>query len=415
MLPQNGSEFAFPSTHHQMFEINFPILFTFNWISLQLNQQQNHSKGAANQDYSFLKEASPIYVTSLTGNHVSGTTTVTGTVSNLPGSNCISTPSSAATATSLLHNNNLQYTATTATPPINVVSTHQVHVHQPPSASLATISAANKLTTNIQVNPTPLAGGWLIGESAQGTLITTNNQQIFQNLNSINNNNSNSSTALANTINNGNSNNNQSGSAINNNNSNINNTNRGSSVKTNSASVAIVAGAPAAVAAAAPSSTTTDGNNLTKYYGNTSSSTTSTSGAESLANGHGPRREVSLCLHLIYLFHRLHWLRNRSEEFKNLPNSLSRLSIFVDKPTADPSQLEDINKFDFEYLFRCRCFFRTADISMRLNRLTWCSSYQHLRKVIQRHRKIRQQRTNKIAYHQREIHHYHRLAEPKYY
>lgn len=268
---------------------------------LQLNQQQNHSKGAKTQDYSFLKEASPIYVTSLTGNHVSGTTTVTGTISNLPGSNCISTPSSATTATSLLHNNNLQHTSTTATPSINVVSTHQVHVHQPPASS-ASISSVNKLTTNIQVNPTPLAGGWLIGESAQGTLITTNNQQIFQNLNSINNNNSNSSTALANTINNGNSNNNLlSGSAINNNNSNINN----SSVKTNSASVATgAAGTQSAVAAAAASAsiasltTTTDGNNLTNYYGNTSSSSTSTSCSELLANGHGPRREVSFFIHL---------------------------------------------------------------------------------------------------------------------
>lgn len=271
--------------------IRFSFL-SFWLIYLQLNQQQNHSKGATTQDYSFLKEASPIYVTSLTGNHVSGTTTVTGTVSNLPGSNCISTPSSATTATSHLHNNNLQHTATTATPPINVLSTHQVHVHQPPASS----TAANKLTTNIQVNPTPLAGGWLIGESAQGTLITTNNQQIFQNLNSINNNNSNSLTALANTINNGNSNNNLSGSAINNNNSNITNTICGSSVKTNSASAAAAAAtsssAAAAAAAAASLATSTDGN-LAKYYGNTSSSTTSTGGSELLANGHGPRREVS--------------------------------------------------------------------------------------------------------------------------
>lgn len=261
----------------KMFINTFLVFFSIWLISLQLNQQQNYSKGATTQDYSFLKEASPIYVTSLTGNHVSGTTTVTGTVSNLPGGNCISTPSSATTATSHLHNNNLQHTATTATPPINVLSTHQVHVHQPPASS----TAVNKLTTNIQVNPTPLAGGWLIGESAQGTLITTNNQQIFQNLNSINNNNSNSLTALANTINNGNSNNNLSGSAINNNNSNITNTICGSSVKTNSAS-----------AAAASLAESTNGN-LAEYYGSTSSSTTTTDGSELLANGHRPRREIS--------------------------------------------------------------------------------------------------------------------------
>lgn len=336
---------------------------------LQLNQQQNHLKGATTQDYSFLKEASPIYVTSLTGNHVSGTTTVTGTVSNLPGSNCISTPSSlgvgagASSGSSLLHNNNLQHTATTATPPINVVSTHQVHVHQPPSAS------SHKLTTNIQVNPTPLAGGWLIGESAQGTLITTNNQQIFQNLNSINNNNSNSLTALANTINNGNSNNNLSGSALNNNNSNINNTHCGSSVKTNSASSVAPSAASSTIAA-----TTTDGSNLTKYYGNTSSSTTSSSGSELLANGHGPRREVSA-------IHVTHFRPVRAPSFAAVTcqtgpelvfsvwvhaNDDRRLAM-SDTPSMrnSPKLMSSFEFARFSFLSpaasvrRCRCYFRT--------------------------------------------------------
>lgn len=260
-------------------------------VCTQLNQQQNHTKGATSQDYSFLKEASPIYVTSLTGNHVSGTTTVTGTISNLPGSNCISTPSSAATAVSQQqHHHHHQQ------------STHQVHVHHPPSQIAAAISstaisstttAANKLTTNIQVNPTPLAGGWLIGESAQGTLITTNNQQVFQNLNSINNNNCNSATALAitNTIKNASNNNVLSGnSALNNNNSSNNIQNNTNSVRTNSGS-ATSASSAVPIAVASTSSSIDASNLAAKYYGNTAS--TSTGNSELLANGHGPRREVS--------------------------------------------------------------------------------------------------------------------------
>lgn len=208
---------------------NSPFYSTF-----QLNQQ-SHTKGATTQDYSFLKEVSPIYVTSLTGNHVSGTTTLTtGTVSSI-GANCISSSNhqqghqTQSTAT-VQQNNNLQ-SLTTVTPPVTVVSGQQVLVHQPPSL------------VNRQPQPytNHTTGGWLLGESAQGTIIS-NNVHPFQNLNNINNN-----------INNSNNNN-----------------------------------CGAGIGAAA----TSVDSNLAKYYG----STTTTGNIELLANG-GPRREVTKILY----------------------------------------------------------------------------------------------------------------------
>lgn len=229
----------------------------------QLNQQQNQSKGATTQDFSFLKEASPIYVTSLSSNHVSGTTTLTTGVSNLPGSNCVSTSSTSAVQLSnSQQNNNNQSVGASA------VSTHQVHVHQPLSAKLPP-------------QPTPLAGGWLIGESAQGTLITPNNQQVFQNLNTINNNNSNNNN-LTSTNNNLNS--------VTSGNNNFNHISCSGSEKNDNSN--IHSGATVKTALAASSSSCGD-ISFSRFYGNQPSATAASNYSEFLANGHVPRREVS--------------------------------------------------------------------------------------------------------------------------
>lgn len=220
----------------------------FIFIKSQLNQQNQCAKGAATQDYSFLKEASPIYVTSLTGNHVTGTTTLT--TSNLSSSNF----------------NNLQQTSASASDANQSrISQSIVHVHQPPSST-------------IKIKQ-PLAGGWLIGESAQGTLITTNDQQVFQNI--LNNN--------SNNINNNTSSNNISVSCA------------GGTVVYSSNSL-ISASEIATNTALNPSTSSIqsgDSSNLTKYYGNTAITQT-TNSSELLANGHGPRREVNI----VNLFYR---------------------------------------------------------------------------------------------------------------
>lgn len=195
----------------------------------QLNQQ-NQTKGATSQDYSFLKEVSPIYVTSLTGNHVSGTTTLTtGIVTNLGGVGHYLTGSNQLQTTAVVYQNN--NTATTVTPPVTVVSGQQVLVHQPPSLS-------NK-TAQQQPYQNHTAGGWLLGESAKGTIIS-NAHPYQQNLNTINNNN-------------------------------------------------IGGGGGTIIAAAAVGATVSVDSNLGKYYGN---NTTTGGNNELLANG-GPRREVN--------------------------------------------------------------------------------------------------------------------------
>lgn len=211
----------------------FPLKkFFFVIFFLQLNQQQNQSaKGATTQDYSFLKEASPIYVTSL-ANHVSGTTTLT--TSNLSSSN---------------YN-------TSAQP--NAVQTHQVHVHQPPQPV---------------ISQQPLAGGWLIGESAKGQLIS-NDQQIFQNILN-NNNNSNNNFGV----------NSAGGTVVY---SGINN----SCISSTGATATNTALNVSSLSSASTAAATGDSSNLAKYYGNSAAAGATGISSELIANGHGPRREV---------------------------------------------------------------------------------------------------------------------------
>ncbi|XP_055303206.1 uncharacterized protein LOC129568883 isoform X3 [Sitodiplosis mosellana] len=222
-------------------------------LSIKLNQQSQSTKGAQAQDYSFLNEASPIYVTSLTGNHVTGTTTLT---------------------TSNLSSSNSQQTSTTFSPPVNTVSgsiasdsnqsrTIQsiAHVHQPPA------SIHNKQQQQTQtkvVNQQPLAGGWLIGESAKGTLIT-NDQQAFQNI--LNNNTSTSSNNISVR---------SAGGTV------VYSGNCISSTSETATNTALHASSLSGGGTAALAS----GDSI--KYGNTSKTATS---SELLANGHGPRRE----------------------------------------------------------------------------------------------------------------------------
>lgn len=127
------------------------------------------------------------------------------------------------------------------------------------------------------VNQQPLAGGWLIGESAQGTLIT-NDQQAFQNLlnNNTNSNNISVNSAGGTVV--------YSGNCI-------------SSTSETATNTALNASSLSGAASALASG---DSNK----YGNTSKTATS---SELLANGHGPRREVShqirySCNRLSYFF-----------------------------------------------------------------------------------------------------------------
>lgn len=212
---------------------------------LQLNQQS--AKGATTKDFSFLTEVSPIYVTSLTGNHVSGTTTLT--TSNLSSSNFNNSQSATGSQLNI---------GSTATPNPNCIQSI-VHVHQPPA-----IHQINKA-------PAPLAGGWLIGESAQGHLITTNEQQVFQNI--LNNNNQTNSNNLK------------------------------SLNSANSAGGTVVYSGNCISSTSETNITSLSGNNsnlnATTKYGNlvtaSTTPTTTTTGSntcELLANGHGPKKEV---------------------------------------------------------------------------------------------------------------------------
>ena len=219
---------------------------------MQLNQQSQSTKGSQVQDYSFLNEASPIYVTSLTGNHVTGTTTLT---------------------TSNLSSSCSQQASSTFSPPVNTVSGSVAsdsnlsrtiaHVHQPPAIH----NKQQQPTQTKVVNQQPLAGGWLIGESAKGTLIT-NDQQVFQNI--LNNNTSSSSNNISVK---------STGGTV------VYSGNCISSTSETATNTAIHASSLSGSATSA----LTSGDSI--KYGNTSKTATS---GELLANGHGPRREVRL-------------------------------------------------------------------------------------------------------------------------
>lgn len=206
--------------------------------SEQLNQQS--AKGATAKDFSFLTEVSPIYVTSLTGNHVSGTTTLT--TSNLSSSNF--NHSQSATASTANNSSGSQSN------PNRIQSI--VHVHQPPA-----IHHINKI-------PAPLAGGWLIGESAQGHLITTNEQQVFQNI-------------------------------LNNNNNNQTNSNNLKSLNSGKCAGGTVLYSGNCISSTSESNITSFSGNNSNLVTALTTPTTSTTGSntcELLANGHGPKKEV---------------------------------------------------------------------------------------------------------------------------
>lgn len=230
----------------------------------QLNQQSHSAKGVQTQDFSFLNEASPIYVTSLTGNHVTGTTTLT--TSNLSSNN----PQSAASVT-FLPNANSSISGSVASDSSQSRTIQSIaHVHQPPASSLYN----KQLQQTKVVNQQPLAGGWLIGESAQGTLIS-NDQQAYQN---ILNNNTNSNNISVNSA----------GGTV------VYSSNCISSTSETATNTALNASSSLSGAASALAAS---GDSI--KYGNTSKTAT---GSELLANGHGPRREVSattIALHYI--------------------------------------------------------------------------------------------------------------------
>lgn len=226
------------------------FFYSLLYASKQLNQQS--AKGATTKDFSFLTEVSPIYVTSLTGNHVSGTTTLT--TSNLSSSNFNNSQSAtASTATNSFGSQSNIGLAATSNP--NCIQSI-VHVHQPPA-----IHHINKI-------PAPLAGGWLIGESAQGHLITTNEQQVFQNI--LNNNNQTHSNNLKG-LNSGNS--------------------AGGTVLYSGNCISSASESNITPLGVNNSNLTT----TTKYGNLVTTPTTTTTGSnicELLANGHGPKKEV---------------------------------------------------------------------------------------------------------------------------
>lgn len=198
-------------------------------------------------------------MTSLTGNHVTGTTTLT--TSNLSGNN------PQAASVTFLPTVNSSISGSVASDPSQSRTIQSIaHVHQPPA------SLYNKQQTKV-VSQQPLAGGWLIGESAKGTLIS-NDQQAYQN---ILNNNTNSNNISVNSA----------GGTV------VYSSNCISSTSETATNTALNASSSLSGAASALAAS---GDSI--KYGNTSKTAT---GSELLANGHGPRREVSvLCVCLSF-------------------------------------------------------------------------------------------------------------------
>lgn len=205
----------------------------------QLNQQNQSTKPATTQDYNFLKDASSIYVTSLAGNHVAGTTTLT--TSSVSSCNLNAAQSQGASQSDANQSH---------------ISQSIVHVHQPPPSVY--IAPAVK----------PLAGGWLIGDSAKGIPITANEQQVYQNILNNNNNNCNSNS------------------------NNISVSSAGGTIVYSSNSVTS-ASESVSKFVLDPSVLVSNNSNLNKLHGSSVDAQTETS-TELLANGYGPRKEVSV-------------------------------------------------------------------------------------------------------------------------
>lgn len=194
-------------------------------------------------------------MTSLTGNYVTGTTTLT--TSNLSSSNQPASVTFLPTANSSISGSVASDSGQSRT--IQSIA----HVHQPPAS----------LHSKQQH---PLAGGWLIGESAKGTLIT-NDQQAYQNI--LNNNTSNSNSISVNSV----------GGTV------VYSSNCISSTSETATNTALNASSTPSLSGAASALATGD----SIKYGNTSKTPSS---SELLANGHGPRREVRVICLLCFSF-----------------------------------------------------------------------------------------------------------------
>ncbi|XP_059610742.1 protein PALS1 isoform X2 [Phlebotomus argentipes] len=156
-------------------------------LSIKLNQQ---TKGAVAHDLSFLKEASPIYVTSFTGNHVTGTTTTTVTTV----ANCITGTNNILPNQPPPLNNNqpsIGGKVTCGGGGISIETTAQINHHP-----------ANHTSSQIGVQP-PSALTSNVQQQQQVTTSTNNQQFINNNPNiTLNNNNSNNCGAGNTTFNN---------------------------------------------------------------------------------------------------------------------------------------------------------------------------------------------------------------------
>lgn len=204
------------------------VLFFFFCNCKQLNQQ-SQTKADTKQDYKFLTDSSSIYVTSLAGNHVGGTTTLTTSKVNL---------------------NTIQSQGASSVVNQSHISQSLVHVHQPPAVR-------------------PLAGGWLIGDSPQGTPITANEQQVFQNI--LNNNNSNTNS------------------------NNISVSSAGGTIVYSSNSVTSASESASKFVLDPSVLPCVNNSNLNKLHGNSVDTQTETT-SELLANGYGPKKDVSIGL-----------------------------------------------------------------------------------------------------------------------
>jgi hypothetical protein len=97
-------------------------------LSIKLNQQ-SQAKGGQAQDLSFLKEASPIYVTSLTGNHVTGTTTLTTTSAAIVANCLIGTLNHNNTSNNNNNNTNINNNQLASTITSNPIQSSQLFVN----------------------------------------------------------------------------------------------------------------------------------------------------------------------------------------------------------------------------------------------------------------------------------------------
>jgi hypothetical protein len=221
-----------------------------------------------------IKEASPIYVTSLSSNHVSYTTTNTTVTAG--GANPSAQSLHGANGQPIANNNQ---TNTSVTPRSQPPNTNHTHNHIAADNNTITILSTTPSTAVVlpQTTTAILTHQQQIAKGGNGYSIQQpvgeqlNNKNLINNINNINNNNNSNNNNINNISNNSNNNN-----IINN----LNNYN--SSV----------------VSQQQQQTNNNNNNNLNSNNNNICGSATNyldaKTGAEILANGHGPKREVSL-------------------------------------------------------------------------------------------------------------------------